>query len=989
MNVRALALVCVLVFAAATAACSGGGSDSVAGIGTITVSSIDVEDPAFAGSCVALTPGVPDTFPSYPTRFVITGGFFETVTGTTAIVRFTAVGGATPFYGGTESTVDVLGTVDSDTTICGTTPAVAICGAASVDATVEVILESGVRDDSTAGPAFTITFSAPTVASFTPALIPALTPVTFTITGAFLGNVGDVVTVRFASTEGTDPVFDSIFADGTTSSIDVVGTVTTAAGPPTFAGTIEGATPKSTNQVEDTDGNPFHTLSDDLEDVSVAVVLGSGSCSTPATGLTQFDRPEGDSMSPDPVPQTIATDFTITGSGTDEFAPVGGTVQVFFSAPGNPGSPALAFQLDPTTDLGTADWDVVNAVITDASTIVGKTPRVRADADFDPVVRIHFEDGTIAPVTATFTWTAPPRITSVVNTEAPTPNGVLWNVSSARFLGCRPTIANVNGANFQAGATLAIWDANQGSSRPIGSGTLASMIVTPPALISGTSPDDPNLANLDPDGDMAVETVWQVTNSGGDGQVSLPFSPVEFGTTTLADTSAFGTIGDGSTHNNTNIALDPTDTNNIAVVAANDPGVFTPFSSTDVHFTWSTDGGKSWTTTTLGSANDGLDPAALRNFAMCAYDHFGNLWVSYLVDDFTADTSSVVLLVSGDQGATFPLADASILATTAVGFAGNLDRPALAAGPDGAGDEGAAVAWVDQQNPAAIIVHARGRTASGLGAYGALSADTLISTAAADLDAKFMATPSIGPDGELYVSWITPSAVPGGTATILCDRDIDGLFGGTYAFTVGFDTVVATSNVNFDLSIPATTDLGAILAPNHASIWTGSQKGRLVMAYTDATPFDGVNPQTSYAVTRYSDDFGFTWSAPALITHAVDINDQFNPTIGTDETTGVLYVAWYDTQGDAGNALVRRWSAASDDGASWGESKDLHSQSFSTSTTPSSTPGADGEDTDLGYYDGLVARDGCVWASWGLGFFGRVVPVVGLYQQTPAIPQSP
>ena len=466
---RSFAALTALCFGFAAVGCggSGGGAGhtSVVGNGTITLSCIDIGDGT--GTCTPLTPCVPDAFPSAPTEFIITGLDFETVTGATAKVVFTAVGGATPFLGGTSATAEVVGTVQNDTQICGITPVATVCGVASVDATVAVFLESGVTDDSLAGPSFTITFNAPVVGAFLPALIPAMTPVAFTITGAFLGNVGDVVTVRMFSTEGTAPVFDSIFADGTTSSIDVIGTVT-------VAGTqIEGATPKSTNQVEDVDGNPFHTLSDPLEDVSVGVILANGSCSSPVGGLTQFDRPDGDAIAPAAMPQTSATNFTITGRGTDEFAPVGGHVKVTFSAPGSPGVPALAFRLDAVTDLGTTDYDEVDGVITSATTIEAKTPRVRADADFTPVVRIHFEDGTIAPVTTTFLWVAPPLVTSVVNTEAALANGVLAFLTPSQFLGCRPTVANVNGANFQAGATVAIWDAIEGKTRLIGPGTLA------------------------------------------------------------------------------------------------------------------------------------------------------------------------------------------------------------------------------------------------------------------------------------------------------------------------------------------------------------------------------------------------------------------------------------------------------------------------------------------------------------------------------------
>ena len=98
-------------------------------------------------------------------------------------------------------------------------------------------------------------------------------------------------------------------------------------------------------------------------------------------------------------------------------------VQVSFSAPGNPSFPSNVFQLD-AAGVGTADFDLVDATIASDTTIVGVTPICRATIDFVPVVRIHFEDGTIAPVTTTFTWEAPPIITNVTNLDSGTGNGV-------------------------------------------------------------------------------------------------------------------------------------------------------------------------------------------------------------------------------------------------------------------------------------------------------------------------------------------------------------------------------------------------------------------------------------------------------------------------------------------------------------------------------------------------------------------------------------
>src|SRR5262245_22232518 len=88
-----------LVSAAALAACGGGGGGSSfsAGSGSITISTFS---PNPLAGCA-------------PTAFTITGSGFQTVTGTTAIVTFTASSGS-PFGGSNVATV--IGSVTSNTT---------------------------------------------------------------------------------------------------------------------------------------------------------------------------------------------------------------------------------------------------------------------------------------------------------------------------------------------------------------------------------------------------------------------------------------------------------------------------------------------------------------------------------------------------------------------------------------------------------------------------------------------------------------------------------------------------------------------------------------------------------------------------------------------------------------------------------------------------------------------------------------------------------
>ncbi len=462
-----------------TAAC--GSSGSSAGIGTITLTAIDRDAIVGPGGQTPLTPGVPDTFPSTPTEFVISGLNFETLTGTTAEVTFTATGGATPFAGGTSATATVLGLVLEDTLspgtmlVAGTTPAALVCGVATISATVEVRIESGVADDSTAGPAFTITFSAPVITAVVSDFVGSLTPTAVTVTGSFFGPVGPV-TIRLESADG-----QAIFADGSTLSIDLQGDVVVA------DTTIVFTTPRVRNNITAA-ADPLESVSDALEVADVQVILSNGSCSATGVGgdLT-FVRPEGDGAANrlfasgtfgglDPVaglrvPQTIPTTVRILGSSdvgppvtADLFSPVGGTVQVVFSRP--VGGPTNVFQLD-SRGVGTANFDTVTGTIESGTEIRCSTPAVRALVSFTPTIRIVFDNGTISPVVnggpaTVFTWDAPPTIgrgaavgsdflpaITNLNVGGGADVSILGAEPATTFLGAHSSRMLIAGSNFQ------------------------------------------------------------------------------------------------------------------------------------------------------------------------------------------------------------------------------------------------------------------------------------------------------------------------------------------------------------------------------------------------------------------------------------------------------------------------------------------------------------------------------------------------------------
>src|SRR5204862_6715069 len=62
---------------------------------------------------------------------------------------------------------------------------------------------------------------------------------------------------------------------------------------------------------------------------------------------------------------------------------------------------------------------------------------------------------------------------------------------------------------------------------------------------------------------------------------------------------------------------------------------------------------------------------------------------------------------------------------------------------------------------------------------------------------------------------------------------------------------------------------------------------------------------------------GTRWSKPAMINNAPGLNDQFNPWMVVDETTGGLGIIYYDTVGED-RTFVNLWYTSSfNEGATW------------------------------------------------------------------------
>jgi hypothetical protein len=504
--------------------------------------------------------------------------------------------------------------------------------------------------------------------------------------------------------------------------------------------------------------------------------------------------------------------------------------------------------------------------------------------------------------------------------------------------------------------------------------------------ITGFHRQDGNISELEPF--SAIFKTARVRVVNGDGQFGE--ADIVFG---MAPSSgAVNITNDGNTNNNPSVAIDPTSTPddfatatgiqdtvngaNMTVVAENDPTNTAGFEATDVFCAFSRDGGATFTIRApIGAAEDGFDAGAFRNFAMCQYDAFGNLWISYLVDDFgVTDLSYIVLLRSSDQGATF---DPPIVLATSVSV-GTFDRPCLATGTEPlTAFEAAYVTWVDHDLfPDRVFAAAAITPAFGI--PGAPLAPVQVDDGVGGFFGFMLhARCAVGPQGQLEVVWTEPDFIGLAGIAIQFDRDRDGLLSPFQ----GFDADSFVDFVPF-LAAPliSSPDAGPPLPlPAIAASRAGTHSGRVVIAYEVPVPAPGGNPQNVNVFSRYTDDDGFTFSDRESV-HPADASDQYIPALTADTLTGRFHVMWYDTTTDFPiNFALSTLRAASDDGATWGE------PSRAIFGSPASiAAGGDGEITDYGIQAGLSAHGGCVLSGVAVNGVARMETFLQLFQQTAA-----
>ena len=338
------------------------------------------------------------------------------------------------------------------------------------------------------------------------------------------------------------------------------------------------------------------------------------------------------------------------------------------------------------------------------------------------------------------------------------------------------------------------------------------------------------------------------------------------------------------------IAVNPTNPSNVVVMSTlPDPDVVSGLSE-EVSF----NGGKTWTRRVIGAPGDDLGNICCDE--QLAWDHYGNLWMTYLLN---FPNNNVFVALSTDGGLSFGKV-AEIVPTTPAGSRSpsnsavkrlhtpdnnpNIygDQPSISTGPNSV--------WVSYTSVPSEVIQAFGASVSGLGQFGTFGGLETVPTSAGRGD---YGDTAVGPNGQVLVTY--QDAVNGqGGAHIYTALDPDGLG------PRGFDNpqLLAKTNVGGFDYIPAqqhrSVDAEANLAWDRSG---GPHTGRVYAIWTQESSNESDNTDIMF---QYSDDNGTTWTPAVKLNDDRTANSQFNPAIALDQATGDVAVSWYDARNDQG-----------------------------------------------------------------------------------------
>ena len=357
-------------------------------------------------------------------------------------------------------------------------------------------------------------------------------------------------------------------------------------------------------------------------------------------------------------------------------------------------------------------------------------------------------------------------------------------------------------------------------------------------------------------------------------------------------------------HNETSIAVNPTDPNNI-IGGANDyqlglnPGGHvseTVLSRAHVTF----DGGRTWSEYPL-NANSAYQATGDPSVAFDAEGHAYYATLGFrFVGPFNAQNPDILVSNSGDGGRTWETSRIAQGSGTEVSVGDLLDKEYVAAWGDG----NAIVTFGDFR----LIGHGQFSTAQ---IYSSVTHDSgktwtkpvLIS---GNLDQAFVSVPTVAADGRVFVAFMNTDDLTTGRDTyyvVEVNPATGERIAGPFAVSLVIDGVddypFAFGSPTYQDSVFRSWAAGNITAdptnPAHLAVVWSDMRNSVLPAPND--PYAAVT--NSDVIVSQSTDYGRTWSAPAAVALA---NDQFMPW-GAFDAAGTLRIGTFDRSTDPANHL--------------------------------------------------------------------------------------
>ncbi len=196
------------------------------------------------------------------------------------------------------------------------------------------------------------------------------------------------------------------------------------------------------------------------------------------------------------------------------------------------------------------------------------------------------------------------------------------------------------------------------------------------------------------------------------------------------------------------------------------------------------------------------------------------------------------------------------------------------------------------------------------------------------------AVPAVGPNGEIYTSWSGPLG-------IMFDKSTDG------GISFGTDIFVTDQPGGWDLDIPGIYRANGM--PVTACDVSNSQyRGNIYIQWSDQR--NGLDNTDIFIIK--STDGGQTWGPVKKVNNDVTTRHQFFSWMTVDQTTGHIYVVFYDRRKTTGNATDVYVAKSTDGGESF-----LNFKVSESSFTPVSN-------IFFGDYTNIAALNGKVYPIW-------------------------